>query len=58
MDIQLPEASGATDQENQKHLALQACDCAEQVLQLFEEERPDDDRPRKAIEAGRAWARG
>jgi hypothetical protein len=25
---------------------------------LFEEERPDDDRPRQAIEAARAWARG
>ncbi len=33
-----------------------ACDCAERVLPLFERERPDDHRPRKAIEAARAWA--
>ena len=28
------------------------------MLHLFEEERPDDDRPRIAIEQARAWARG
>jgi hypothetical protein len=35
-----------------------ACDAAEQVLALFESVSPGDDRPRRAIEAGRAWARG
>jgi hypothetical protein len=35
-----------------------AADCAEHVLHFFEEAKPDDDRPRKAIELGRAWARG
>ena len=35
-----------------------AADCAEEVLYLFERERPGDDRPRKAIEAARAFARG
>ena len=35
-----------------------AADCAEHVLQYFEKAYPRDDRPRKAIEAGRAWARG
>jgi len=39
-------------------LAVWAADCAEHVLGLFEAERPDDDRPRRAIELGRAWARG
>ena len=34
-------------------LVLCACDIAERVLPIFEEERPDDDRPRKAIEAAR-----
>jgi hypothetical protein len=29
--------------------------CAEEVLPIFEKEYPDDDRPRKAIEAARAW---
>ena len=39
-------------------LALWAADCAEHVLRFFEEARPDDDRPRAAILATRAWARG
>ncbi len=37
---------------------LWATDCAEHVLPYFEEKYPKDDRPRKAIEAGRAWVRG
>ncbi|WP_415813825.1 putative immunity protein, partial [Deinococcus marmoris] len=28
------------------------------MLACFEAHRPDDDRPRKAVEAARAWARG
>lgn len=39
-------------------LALWAADCAEHVLHLFERERPDDDRPRDAIQLARAWAGG
>lgn len=39
-------------------LAIWATDCAEHVLYYFEKKYPKDDRPRKAIEAGRAWARG
>ena len=39
-------------------LALWAASCAEHVLPLFESERPDDPRPREAIEAARAWVRG
>ncbi len=39
-------------------LALWAASCAEHVLGLFEAVRPDDPRPRRAIELGRAWARG
>ncbi|MGH2835407.1 MAG: putative immunity protein, partial [Solirubrobacteraceae bacterium] len=37
---------------------LFAADCAEAVLPLFEERFPNDDRPRKAIEAARLHARG
>jgi len=37
---------------------LWATDCAEHVLPYFEEKYPKDNRPRKAIEAGRAWVRG
>ena len=38
---------------------LFAADCAEQVLPLFERDRPDDSRPRRAIAVARdphAWA--
>ena len=39
-------------------LALWAADCAQHVLPLFERVRPEDDRPRRAIEAVRTWTRG
>jgi hypothetical protein len=39
-------------------LALWAASCAEHVLDLFEWARPDDPRPREAIEHARAWVRG
>lgn len=35
-----------------------AADCAEHVLHHFEVARPEDGRPRRAIDLGRAWARG
>jgi hypothetical protein len=44
--------------EDHRSQALSAADCAERVLALFEGQYPGDDRPRKAIEAARAWARG
>ena len=46
-----------TDADHQL-LALWAAACAERVLGLFEAARPDDPRPRHAIEQARAWARG
>jgi hypothetical protein len=39
-------------------LAQWAAACAEHVLDLFESVRPEDARPRRAIDMGRAWARG
>jgi hypothetical protein len=39
-------------------LASWAADCAEHVLPLFSHRYLDDDRPRLAIEAARAWSRG
>src|ERR687891_31059 len=39
-------------------LAVWAADCAEHVLHYFEQARPADERPRRAIELARAWARG
>ena len=44
--------------DDHRQLALWAADCAEHVLHHFEATRPTDDRPRHAIELGRAWARG
>ena len=43
---------------DQKSQALSAADCAERVLAYFENAFPADNRPRRAIEAARAWARG
>ncbi|WP_239711674.1 putative immunity protein [Paenibacillus sp. 19GGS1-52] len=39
-------------------LVLWATDCSEHVLIYFEKENLTDNRPRQAIEAGRAWACG
>ena len=44
-----------TDEQEHKLLALWAADCAEHVLPSFESKYPEDTRPRKAIEAARAW---
>jgi len=50
---------GGTLQDTDHHLlAVWAADCAQHVLHHFEQARPGDDRPRRAIELGRAWARG
>lgn len=46
-----------TEQEH-RLLAAWASDCAEHVLAYFEAIYPQDDRPRKAIEAARLWERG
>jgi hypothetical protein len=46
-----------TDTDHQL-LALWAAKCAEHVLHIFEDGQPSDTRPRDAIEAARAWARG
>ena len=46
------------DKRDHRSRVLRAADCAEHVLPYFEEKCPKDDRPRKAIEAARAWARG
>lgn len=37
---------------------LLACDYAEHVLSLYEDARPDDNRPRHVIEVSRRYARG
>jgi hypothetical protein len=50
---------GGTLTDSDHHLlALWAALCAEHVLHLFEAVRPEDGRPRQAIEHVRAWVRG
>src|SRR3981081_2123518 len=50
---------GGTLSDSDHHLlAMWAASCAEHVLDLFESARPEAPRPRRAIELGRAWARG
>ena len=52
-------ADSGTLQDTDHHLlALWAADCAQHVLHLFEQNQPNDDRPRRAIELARAWTRG
>ena len=50
---------GGTLTDSDHHLlALWAASCAEHVLHLVESARPEDPRPRQAIEHARAWVRG
>lgn len=46
-----------TDADHQL-LALWAAACADHVLQLVAADRPEDPRPREAIEHARGWLRG
>ena len=54
MDTSIRELVRKSDH---KIVAIWAADCAERVLPYFEEKYPEDNRPRKAIEACRTWAR-
>ena len=49
---------GTLQDVDHRLLAMWAADCAEHVLHHFEQARRKDDRPRRAIDLGRAWARG
>jgi hypothetical protein len=49
---------GTLTDSGHRLLALWAATCAEHVLDRFESARPEDLRPRRAIEEARAWARG
>jgi hypothetical protein len=49
---------GTLEDHPHRLLAVWAADCAEHVLHYFESQHPDDDRPRRAIQHARAWARG
>jgi hypothetical protein len=47
-----------TAKVDHKTFVIWATDCAEHVLYYFKEKYPKDNRPRKAIETGRAWVLG
>ncbi|MCR1982136.1 hypothetical protein NSA53_07760 [Cellulosimicrobium cellulans] len=49
---------GTLTDEDHHQIARWAVDCAEHVLPLFEHARPDDTRPRDALDIARAWIRG
>jgi len=49
---------GTLTDDDHRLLAEWAAVCAEHVLPLFEAVRPDDRRPREAVEHIRAWIRG
>lgn len=49
---------GTLTDENHRLLATWAAECAQHVLHYFESKRPDDDRPRRAIESAHAWTNG
>ncbi len=49
---------GTLTDADHRLLALWAAACAEHVLGMFESVRPQDPRPRQAIEGARAWVRG
>ena len=52
------EYASRLDGLEQTALAAWAADCAEHALSHFELKHPTDRRPRAAVEAARAWARG
>lgn len=49
------EMVGLVSKSEHKTLAIWAVDCAERVLPYFDGMKPEDNRPRKAIETLRAW---
>lgn len=49
---------GTLKDADHRLLAVWAAACAEHVLHFFEEAHRGDERPRRAIEQARAWARG
>lgn len=49
---------GTLTDEHHRQIARWAVDCVEHVLPIFERARPDDTRPRDALDVARAWIRG
>jgi hypothetical protein len=50
--------SGAPESAKRRKLVLAACECAREVLPIFEKRYPSDNRVRACIETAEKWARG
>ncbi len=50
--------SGEPESPERKRLVLAACECAREVLPIFEKRYPGDKRVRECIETTEQWARG
>lgn len=55
--VTIRRGGALTDSDHRLH-GLWAATCAEHVLHFFETDCPSDTRPRRAIEAIRAWTQG
>ncbi len=51
----LRAVSAGQEKYSDRLVGLYACDCAEHVLPIWEAKFPDDDRPKKSVEVGRAF---
>ena len=51
-------APSTRSEDDRRILIAWAVACAQRVLHMFEGERPDDTRPREAIDGGLAWING
>ena len=49
---------GTLVDDDHRLLAIWAAKCAQHVLHYFDAVRPDDDRPRRALESTHAWVIG
>jgi hypothetical protein len=56
--VWVASARAAIDKDVRRRLQLWLADCAARVLHIYEADYPADDRPRTAIIASRAFARG
>lgn len=55
----LPDDEDLTlSEDDRRELVAWTAACAERLLPLFDAQRPDDERPRKALEAAGAFLRG
>jgi uncharacterized protein YhfF len=57
MEVEMETFELVYPMDERRMLLLWAADCAQRVVKNFERASPDDLRPRRALDAGRAWVR-